>query len=92
LGKIFICPKPDKWNEIFENLCRAYEIQTGERLPFHSSEMSGTGGPPVPLILGGWVFTSNLDKKIRWEQTIKWAKERGLDHLLDIEESDMHYS
>ena len=77
----FICPNPQIWNEIYTSLTEFYQ---------KNKNKIGTR-PPVPLILNGWVFSSDLDKKIRWEETIKWAKENDCSGLIpEIKESDKY--
>ena len=29
--------------------------------------------PPVPLILNGWVYSNDVEKMRRWEETVAWA-------------------
>ncbi len=69
----FICPKPQIWNEIYQLLFRAWE----------SSGMD-VARPPVPLILNGWVYSSDWEKKLRWEDTIRWAEDNRLGRLIPI--------
>ncbi|SMC81760.1 hypothetical protein SAMN02745168_2619 [Papillibacter cinnamivorans DSM 12816] len=88
----YICPFPNRWNEIYENLCRAYENITGIILPKTVVEISNAGGPPTPLILAGWAFTNDEDKKDRWQETLHWAEKHKLLHLTNVEESDRCYS
>jgi hypothetical protein len=59
-----VCPKPQRWYELSQLLQEHHQIAGGE-------------APPVPLILAGWVFTSNLDKEYRLQQQLKWAEQRG---------------
>ena len=42
----------------------------------------GKNGPPIPLILGGWNFSGDYEKKAVWEATIKWAEDMGFDQLI----------
>lgn len=49
--------------------------------------------PPIPLILAGWVYSNDIDKMRRWEQTIEWAAKNGCPHLLsNIRETDFYLS
>ena len=50
----FICPKPDRWHAIYKDLIRAYERKYNKKLPKTAPEIYASGGPPTPLILGGW--------------------------------------
>lgn len=78
---MFICPKPYKWHEIFERLRSAWQN-------------AGAVGrkPPVPLILAGWNFSNDVEKKLRWEDTLAWAKKHDLVHLVgDLSEDDCYF-
>lgn len=68
---IFICPRPGKWSGIYQRLHRAWEAEGAIGAP-----------PPVPLILAGWVYTNDLEKKARWEATVAWAMGHALSHLI----------
>lgn len=76
----YICPKPQVWNEIYNKLMQYYEENIGK-----------IKKPPVPLILNGWVFSSDYEKKMRWQETIEWAKENNCIKLIpEIEERDKY--
>jgi hypothetical protein len=77
---MFICPQPQIWHEIYQKLETAWKAQ-------------GRVGnePPRPLILGGWNFSNDLEKKRRWEETLKWAKENNLEYLISEISSDDSY-
>lgn len=49
----FVCPNPQIWNEIYSKLTEFYK-ENHEKIKTP---------PPIPLILNGWVFSSDLDKK-----------------------------
>jgi len=70
---VFVCPNPQPWNEIYSRLKQEYEKR---------DEIEEK--PPVPLILNGWVFSSDLEKKVRWEETISWAKKNNLTQLIPV--------
>ena len=38
--------------------------------------------PPTPLILNGWMFSSDREKLFRWKETIEWAEKNGLSNLI----------
>ena len=70
---MFICPQPYKWNEIHQRLQEAWR------------ELGRKGSPPpTPLILGGWIYSGDEDKKRTWEATVAWAERRGLAHLIPM--------
>lgn len=67
----FVCPKPPIWSDIYLRLKGEWERSGCEADP-----------PPVPLILNGWIASSDVEKKQRWEQLISWASDRGYDGLV----------
>ena len=87
----YICPNPNRWNEIFQDLCRQYEMKIGKKLPSIASERTKAGGPPTPLILSGWVFSTDADKQSRWLETIEWATENNLLEYVSVDEKDKCY-
>jgi hypothetical protein len=61
-----ICPIPLRWNQIYEALlseCKANRIASS---------------PPVPLILGGWAYSNDVQNAETWKATESWAQENGL--------------
>lgn len=51
---------------------------------------------PLPLILGAWNYTSNLEKMLRLREHIEWAESHGClpsvaAFLRQLEESDWHH-
>jgi hypothetical protein len=68
-----------KWHEIHQKLLAV--VKGDPSIP----------APPVPLILSGWTFSNDLDKRDRWESTISWADKYGVSHLLeDLLPSEMY--
>jgi hypothetical protein len=52
--------------------------------------------PSVPLILGAWNVTSNLDKMVRLVDHIEWGEKHGVlakisAFLHGLEEADWHH-
>lgn len=68
-----ICPMPDAWHQIHVALTRAWRA-TGER----------EDAPPNPLILAGWAYSNDVEKRARWQATVAWAAERGLGELVSL--------
>ena len=87
----YICPYPLRWKEIFEALRASYALKTGEKLPSGALNIVEAGGPPTPLILGGWVYKTDEDKKLRWIETIEWAEQNDLAELIIVDEKDKCY-
>ena len=65
-----ICPNPKIWHAVSEKL-NSYAIR--HDLP----------PPPKPLILAGWNFSSDFEKKVRWQETIEWCQLHNCTVLID---------
>lgn len=80
---IKVCPLPMVWNEIYKNLLQAWEVLVVKDPSIPK--------PPVPLILNGWVFTNDVDKKWRWEETKSWAAQYGISWIIpDLKPEDWY--
>lgn len=90
MNQNFICPFPNRWNEIFEDLCKAYEALF--KLPSNVTDIRRSGGPPTPLILSGWTFSNDDDKRERWQETLRWAEKHNLLYLTRVESRDKCFS
>jgi len=60
-----VCPLPDHWQRIWEMLPDRRQV-------------GASYDPPPPLILGGWSYSSNLDKILRLRTHIEWAARHGV--------------
>jgi len=58
-----VCPMPPAWQRLHE-LLLAYQRVDGTRLS-------------APLILAGWNFSSDHDKRARLREHVQWASEHG---------------
>ena len=77
----FICPMPDTWVAVHSRLLKAWERADDATIP----------EPPRPLILNGWSFSSDMQKRERWVETVRWASEHGVSHLIpQIEERNAY--
>lgn len=65
-----ICPNPSEWAKLHAAVLTA--VTDGEAFP-------------KPLILAGWAFSSDEEKRQRWEDTVAWLREHGLEHLIESE-------
>ncbi|NNL51385.1 MAG: hypothetical protein HKO73_11260 [Woeseiaceae bacterium] len=76
----FVCPRPRGWHVIRSKLMKKWENK-------------GRHGPPapVPLILGGRHFSSDYDKRDRWNETVEWAVTAGLEDLIPELTDEMQY-
>ena len=68
----YFCPTPQKWNKIFNSLVEAWK----------EKNLSSDDKPPIPLILAAWHETTGLQKLLRWEETLLWAKRHECSHLI----------
>lgn len=59
-----ICPQPQAWNRLWETL------------PGRTRQGAGWQ-PPAPLILAAWAFSSDGEKRARFEQHLAWAEQQG---------------
>jgi hypothetical protein len=75
----FVCPLPSIWNDIYSQLCQVANSKGIER-------------PPIPLILNGWVMSSDLEKMARWKDTLTWAAKHGLSsEIPELSRDQGHY-
>ncbi|MDD5090015.1 MAG: hypothetical protein PHQ23_03780 [Candidatus Wallbacteria bacterium] len=70
--KKLICPQPDKWNELYELL--------------PDKHRKGNGWiPPLPLILNGWWYSNDQEKKMRLREHLEYAEKKGvLNEVIDF--------
>ena len=72
---------PDTWAAVHQRLLKAWTKSGDRAIP----------EPPRPLILNGWVFSSDSEKQARWAETVRWATRHGLSHLIpDIEQRNSY--
>ena len=73
-----VCPNSRRWHAIYEHLlavCAKRKIATP---------------PPMPLILGAWWATNDVQKADRWTLTVKWAERHGVVDLVAVEPDDWY--
>ena len=78
---IHVCPKPTIWVETYQRLDESWR-------------RAGCQGeaPPMPLVLAGWIYSSDRDKQQRWQQTIEWAERHNFAHLIPFLRDDDFYA
>jgi hypothetical protein len=75
-----ICPNPKAWLDVFERLCA------------HASKnLCAPEYPPPPLILGGWIYSNDSQKKDRWEETVAWAEKNGCSSTVALCDDDFYW-
>jgi hypothetical protein len=79
MSKTFICPLPYVWNDIHKVLCNA------------CLRKPGIPEPPMLLVLGGWNYSSDFIKQLRWQETLVWAEKYGFEHLIPKLKPDQIY-
>jgi hypothetical protein len=67
-----ICPNPTQWHEVYKKL-----------VDYSETHKCYPPSPPKALVLSGWNYTNDLDKKNRWEQTVQWSKNNGCSVLVE---------
>ena len=68
----FVCPVVNILHEVYLKLLDCY----------NENKSTIDQPPPKPLILNGWAFSTDYQKKLRWEETIKWAQTYGCSGLI----------
>jgi len=86
----YVCPQPPKWAKIHQSLINTYEKNTGEKLEKRGLSSYEAGGPPIPLILGGWHDSGDGWKSDRWQGMIRWAADHKLLYLIDVNEDEKY--
>lgn len=82
----YVCPIAQDWNKIcclLEKEYRATHIQEPE---LRGLDYWNHIGLPIPLILNGWVFSSDFEKRVRWQETIIWAEKNSLLWVIEKNE------
>jgi hypothetical protein len=78
-----VCPAPSRWHELWEMLPERERVGSGWK-------------PPLPLILGAWNYTSDLEKMLRLREHIEWAANHGClptlaTFLRSLPETEWHH-
>ena len=78
-----VCPKPNKWNDLY-NLLPRRQLKTGG------------WEPSLPLILAAWHDTPNLSKSLRLQEHLEWANlhqiiDKVLAFMQKLDEHDWHH-
>jgi len=76
----FVCPLPQKWNQIH----KALDVQGKEAGAVCRQ-------PPIPLVLAGWAYLSDLEKAVRRWEMAAWAAERGIGEAVSAVGADEQY-
>ncbi len=70
-----VCPQPMKWNALWEMLPDRVQHGAGWQ-------------PPLPLILDGWWYSTNEQKRERFQSHLDWASSHGAgDTIYDFLDS-----
>jgi hypothetical protein len=70
--KQFVCPLPNVWAALHGRLHKAWRKGPDTAAP----------RPPLPLILGGWAYSSDAEKQECWVETVRWAERYGFSRLI----------
>jgi hypothetical protein len=76
-----ICPNPIPWDKVYRELVN-----------YSKKHDCTPSSPPIPLVLSGWVFSNDVQKMERWQETIEWAQENNCSELVNsIPDDDFYY-
>ena len=74
-----ICPQPRVWVDIYTKLTKI------------SDKNPAIPKPPLPIILGGWWCTGDLEKALQWDATLRWINLYGDKELISkLTDEDFH--
>jgi hypothetical protein len=76
---ISVCPEPLEWLRIYKELVN-----------FSIKNECNPRDPPSPLILNGWVYSSDVAKYNQWMRTKLWAEKNGCFHLTQSSQEDFY--
>ena len=74
-----ISPNPSFWHEVSKRLI-AYALQ----------QPCVPDQPSVPLILGGWAFSNDVQKMAHWNRTVDWDKVSGCSMIVEVAEENFY--
>lgn len=78
---MLVCPKPAVWAAAHQRLKE-----------YARKRRCSPPSPPKPLILAGWHFTNDIDKRRRWDETVTWATDNGCRELIiDLSDLDFYF-
>jgi hypothetical protein len=75
-----ICPIASEWAKVH-----------GELIEYSRTTVCLPPEPPSPLILAGWAYSNDIDKKNRWQETVAWAVANGCSELVLSIPNDLFY-
>lgn len=79
----YISPQPNIWHHIHQILEQHWVTELKDK---------NISKPPIPLILAGWNFSEDWEKKSRWTETLVWADSNGAMHLIpELIDNDKYY-
>ena len=75
-----VCPKPPLWASVYQQLQK-----------HAASRVCLSAAPPMPLILGGWIHSNDVQKQDRWAETVAWADANGAGrHVAAMQTTDFY--
>lgn len=78
---IRICPNPTAWHGAYQRLVK-----------YANSHTCNPTSPPKALILNGWVFSNDVEKRRRWQETVAWADANECSDLIaGISDDDFYF-
>ena len=77
---IRVCPNPPIWVDVYQSLDCEWKLRGRIDEP-----------PPIPLVLAGWIYSSDRDKQVRWNLTVDWANRHKMEHLIPELDENQYY-
>ena len=74
-----VCPNIGVWNDIYKKLKKI------------ASADPAIPAPPIALILAGWNFSDDFEKKSRWDNTLEWIAKYGGEDLISALTDEDYY-
>ena len=74
-----VCPNGGVWIDIYKKLKQI------------ASADPAIPDPPIALILAGWNFSDDFEKKSHWDETVEWIKKYGGEGLISSLTDDDYY-
>lgn len=75
-----ICPIASEWAKIHREL-----------VEYSRTKICLPPEPPTPLILAGWAYSNDIDKKNRWQETFDWAVANGCSEFVLAVSDELFY-
>jgi hypothetical protein len=69
---IRVCPNPALWYRLYQTLVK-----------YARTHKCDPTDPPRSYVLSGWIYSNDIQRKTRWEETVHWASVNNCLHLIE---------